>query len=352
MWKLPLNAAGVHELILAVHTDGDKFCYHYDARRVGADSRTHDPRASRRTFRDSHRQRHLRTEPRRTRSSTGLPPACRWRCRRRRRSLRRLPEPHDQRSVHAGHRARYEHALARLRRTGLGGERLLIDAEHPDARVRIRRDDSADAAAGNVYLSSACCTVRRTLQVAVGLDGVWIVEPDAPQLPRSAEHVVMLRYRIPFVLDNNFAPDETAFFVDAVAHEAARPAASPVPYDPFDPPAWPITYPMNAGGVVSDPSGCNGLGSEVKLAAERLGHSGLTASSVGPAAVAAHRKRDVRFGNPLTVARCVRQTCSRFARRPGRCSGLRRDRAAAFGVPTDGRGHADLDVPRRHSRDR
>lgn len=76
----------------------------------------------------------------------------------------------------------------------------------------------------------------------------------------------MLRYRVPFILDNAFAPDDTAFFVDAVAHEAARPAASPVPYDPFNPPPWPDSYPMSAGGMESDPTGCNGAGSEPRLA--------------------------------------------------------------------------------------
>ena len=103
-------------------------------------------------------------------------------------------------------------------------------------------------------------------QVAGGLDGAWIVEPDEPQLPRAAEHVMIVRYRVPFDLDNPFAPDEGAFFAAAMAHEAALPAGSPVPYDPFNPPAWPVTYPMQAGGVALDPSGCNGLGSEAVVA--------------------------------------------------------------------------------------
>ena len=100
-------------------------------------------------------------------------------------------------------------------------------------------------------------------EVAEGLDGVWIVEPDTPQLPRSAEHVIIVRYRIPFVADNPFAPNGDAFAPAGAAYEAARPPGSPVPYDPFHPPPWPVTYPMTAGGVTSDPSGCNGSGSEV-----------------------------------------------------------------------------------------
>ncbi len=102
-------------------------------------------------------------------------------------------------------------------------------------------------------------------EVAEGLDGVWIVQPDTPQLPRSAEHVIIVRYRIPFVADNPFAPDGSAFVPAGAAYEASRPASSPVPYDPFDPPPWPVTYPMTAGGVTSDPSGCNGTSSEVLL---------------------------------------------------------------------------------------
>lgn len=76
----------------------------------------------------------------------------------------------------------------------------------------------------------------------------------------------MLRYHIPYIPLNPYAPDETALGLDAIAHEAARPAGSPVPYDPFDPPPWPVAYPMTAGGVTLDWTGCNGLQSEAKLA--------------------------------------------------------------------------------------
>ncbi len=103
-------------------------------------------------------------------------------------------------------------------------------------------------------------------EVALGLDGVWIVEPDTPQLPRSDEHVILLRYRDPIVFDNPFAPDGSAFVPAGAAYEATRPAATPVAYDPFDPPPWPVTYPMAAGGMTSDPSGCNGTGSDLVVA--------------------------------------------------------------------------------------
>lgn len=106
-------------------------------------------------------------------------------------------------------------------------------------------------------------------EVAGGLDGTWIVEPDEPQLPRSAEHVIIVRYRIPFELDNPFAPDEDALATAAAAHEAALPKAQPVPYDPFNPPPWPSMLPIRVGGVSLDRNDCNGLGAEVLLAVNR-----------------------------------------------------------------------------------
>jgi FtsP/CotA-like multicopper oxidase with cupredoxin domain len=102
-------------------------------------------------------------------------------------------------------------------------------------------------------------------EVALGLAGVWIVEPSIAQLPVADEHVIVLRYRIPVLLDNSFAPDGTPFLVAAIAHEAARRGATPVPYDPFNPPPWPDSYPMNAGGIAGDATGCNGLGSDVLM---------------------------------------------------------------------------------------
>jgi FtsP/CotA-like multicopper oxidase with cupredoxin domain len=265
-WTLPVNAAGVHELILAVHKDGDKFCYHYA---LDGSLQTVAPTIRvRRGERFAIRIVNDISGPSRGEhvSSTRIAPCM------------PMAMPAGTTLTHVGY---LNHTI---------NDRYM-PVTVLDTNLHLHGFEGP-ASEEDVFLSTlstpmhACeydVTIPRTqppgtyvyhphlhgsseLQVAGGLEGAWIVEPDAPQLPRSAEHVVMLRYRIPFVLDNNFAPDETAFFVDAVAHEAARPAASPVPYDPFDPPAWPITYPMNAGGVVSDPSGCNGLGSEVKLA--------------------------------------------------------------------------------------
>jgi len=105
------------------------------------------------------------------------------------------------------------------------------------------------------------------VEVALGLAGVWIVEPVKPQLSRSDEHVIVLDYRLPTVLDDPFAPDGSAFVTAAIAREGTRTARAPAPvaYDPFNPPPWPGSYPIAAGGVSADRTGCNGIGSDVLM---------------------------------------------------------------------------------------
>ena len=91
-----------------------------------------------------------------------------------------------------------------------------------------------------------------------GLVGVWIVDPDTQQIPRADQHVLLLRYRFPFVLD--MQPPSTAslkaYSAAAASHEGALKYAAPVRYDPFNPPAWPSSYPLRAGGIVLSPTGC------------------------------------------------------------------------------------------------
>ncbi len=106
-------------------------------------------------------------------------------------------------------------------------------------------------------------------EVAGGLDGAWIVEPDSRQIPRAAEHVLVLRYRTPFEFDKSSLPKgislakvDAAQGAAAAAYEASLRPAPPVAYDPFNPPPWPDTFPMSAGGVTLDASGCNGYDRE------------------------------------------------------------------------------------------
>ncbi|HET9095172.1 MAG TPA: multicopper oxidase family protein [Candidatus Baltobacteraceae bacterium] len=83
-------------------------------------------------------------------------------------------------------------------------------------------------------------------EVARGLAGTWIVLPKTPALPASDDHVVVVRYRVPFELDEHL-PSGKALAVAAAAHEAALKPAAPVRFDPFAPPPWPSDFPMFAG---------------------------------------------------------------------------------------------------------
>lgn len=100
------------------------------------------------------------------------------------------------------------------------------------------------------------------IQVAGGLSGVWIVEPATPEIAPANDHVVVIRYSLPFANDNDFAPDETALGTDAAEYEGSRNPAPPVRYDPFKPPPWPLPFPMTVGTLVLDPRGCDGAGSD------------------------------------------------------------------------------------------
>jgi FtsP/CotA-like multicopper oxidase with cupredoxin domain len=266
MWKLPVNATGEHELILAVHKDADRYCYRYtldgNVETVAPTIRTmRGERLAIRIVND------LAGVSRGEQIASNLIPPC---------MAMHMPAALTQH--HVGY---LNHTIDDrwMKRSVLDTNLHLHGFEGPPSEE-------------NIFLSTlstpmhACeyrVTIPRTQppgtyvyhphahgssgdQVAGGLDGAWIVEPDRPQLPLSAEHVVLLRYRIPNILLNPYAPDETALVMDAIAHEAALSAASPVPYDPFDPPPWPVTYPMAAGGVTLDWTGCNGLASDVRLA--------------------------------------------------------------------------------------
>ncbi|HVA28298.1 MAG TPA: multicopper oxidase domain-containing protein [Candidatus Baltobacteraceae bacterium] len=86
-------------------------------------------------------------------------------------------------------------------------------------------------------------------EVAGGLSGMWIVEPATPQIPPSDEHAVIISYRVPYVLNNDFLPHFGALARAGAARIASlkpMPAAS---YDPFNPPPWPSAMPIRQGSV-------------------------------------------------------------------------------------------------------
>ncbi len=86
-------------------------------------------------------------------------------------------------------------------------------------------------------------------EVAGGLSGMWIVDPDAPAIPVSDQHAVIMQYRVPFVNDYNFLRDVTPLEGAASAHEAALSPSPVIRYDPFNPPPWPSALPIRAAGI-------------------------------------------------------------------------------------------------------
>lgn len=262
MWKAPVDASGVHELILGVHNESAGFCYRYTWNgTLYAIAPTIHVR------RGEHFA--IRIADDIVSQSTGesLPSTAMLPCK---------PMEMPKSSV--------EHWTGYLNH--------VID----DRLMRITDRDSnlhlhgfeGPASMENVFLSAlstplhACeyvVTIPRTQppgtyfyhphahgssddEVAGGLDGAWIVDPDSPQMPRSDEHVLIIRYHIPFELDNSYAPRDIPIFRLGAEHEGAQAPAPPVRYDPFDPPPWPVSWPLQAGGVHLDPAGCNGTPSE------------------------------------------------------------------------------------------
>lgn len=275
MWKAPVDASGEHELILAVHQDqgGNRFCYVYHWRGVvhTVAPAIHVRRGERFAIRIVNDI--AGPSPGESVPSTALPPC--------------KPMPMPAVSVH--HWVGYLNHVVDDRD---------FEMQPLDTNLHLHGFEGP-ASEENVFLSTlstkmhACeyhITIPRSQppgtylyhphahgaadgEVAGGLDGAWIVEPDSPQIPRAAEHVLVLRYRVPFELDKSFLPHgislakvDAAQGAAAAAHAASLRPAPPVAYDPFNPPPWPDTFPMRAGGVTLDATGCNGYDREVAIA--------------------------------------------------------------------------------------
>ncbi len=266
MWKAPVDASGEHELILAVHHDGEAYCYHYTWNGVvHVASPTivvkRGERFAIRIVNDIGSQSRGESV-----ASTAILPC----------APVKMPMPVTLHWV-----GYLNHVVS---------DRVMPITDS-DTNLHLHGFEGP-AAEENVFLSTLstpmhACEYRITIPstqppgmylyhphahgsaddtVAGGLDGAWIVEPDTPQIASSDEHVLVLRYAIPVVLDNNYAPDESLITSVAEAHAGSLPHASPIPYDPFDPPPFPVSYPENFGRVHTDPSGCNGLASEALIA--------------------------------------------------------------------------------------
>ncbi|MGH8280943.1 MAG: multicopper oxidase domain-containing protein [Gammaproteobacteria bacterium] len=257
MWNAPVDASGEHELILVVHRDGDRFCYRYNWNGV---IKTVAPIIYVR--RSEHFAIRIVNDiasksPGENVPSTAIPPC----------------------------KPMYMPATPPLHWVGYLNHSIDDRYFHvPDVDTNFHLHGfEGPASEENVFLSTLstpmhACEYRVTIpptqppgaylyhphshgssddELAGGLVGVWVVEPDSPQIPRTDEHVLLLRYHIPFA-DDVPAPNIASFGIAARAYEAALKQATPVRYDPFNPPAWPVTFPMNAGEIKLDPTGCMG----------------------------------------------------------------------------------------------
>lgn len=82
-------------------------------------------------------------------------------------------------------------------------------------------------------------------EIAGGLAGAWIVLPASPEIPASDDHLVAVRYRVPFEPDQKL-PSDKPFYLSALSREKTLPLGAPVRFDPFDPPPWPSSMPTSA----------------------------------------------------------------------------------------------------------
>lgn len=262
MWQAPMDASGDHELILAVHTDegGNRFCYVY--RWQGVEHTVapaiHVRRGERfaiRIVNDIASQSPGENVP-----STDIPPC----------------KPMQMPNVPVLHWTGYlDHVI----------DDRYFAPDAVDTNLHLHGFEGP-ASEENIFLSTLstpmhACEYTITIpgtqpprtyiyhphahgssddEAAGGLTGAWIVDPDSPQLPRADQHVLLLRYRVPFVQDapRPSATSMKAFYTAGATYEGGLKAAAPVAYDPFDPPAWPITYPLRGAGMTLSPTGCMG----------------------------------------------------------------------------------------------
>lgn len=99
-------------------------------------------------------------------------------------------------------------------------------------------------------------------EVAGGLSGMWIVQPDTAALSAVDERVILLRPSVPTTPYDPAAKERETAEVAALAalaeaHERALRIVPPLlAYDPFNPPAWPAFIPLRARNQQLDPNGC------------------------------------------------------------------------------------------------
>jgi FtsP/CotA-like multicopper oxidase with cupredoxin domain len=246
MWRMPKNDRGVHELILAVHRDGDRFCYNYH---LGGVTLRQTPTIHVRPG-DAFAIRLVNDIASQSKgeyvNASALPPC--------------MPMPVHEAPVE--HYAGYLNHILTERR---------VEMKPVDTNLHVHGFEGPEAE-DNVFLSTlsspmhACEYVYHLPatqpagtfyyhphphgvsgdEVGGGLSGAWIVDAPKLQLPAADDHVIFLSYAIPYA--NDQAPlNEDPFDFAAAAYNAAHRAGSVVAYNPFAPPDWTFDMPVRVG---------------------------------------------------------------------------------------------------------
>lgn len=262
MWKLPVDAAGRNELVLGVHKDRDRFCYRYT---YDGTVQTVSPvivvrRGERFDLRIAN---DIDGQSRGEFVASNALPAC---------MPMPMPEAHVAHYVgYLNHQVddRWMPKLAvdtNIHLHGFQGpaiqENVFLSTLSTPMHACEYHIDIPQSQPPGTYFYHPHVHGASGVQIAVGLAGTWIVEPDTPQIAASADHVVYLSYLWPAAVDYQYMPDYTPLYIAGMIHEAARKNAAPVPYDPFNPPAWTLGFPLAAAGLAMDPHACDGINSE------------------------------------------------------------------------------------------
>jgi FtsP/CotA-like multicopper oxidase with cupredoxin domain len=262
VWTLPTDAAGRNELVLGVHKDHDRYCYRY---KLGGTMQAIAPvivvhrgeRFDIRIANDISGQ-----SPGEFVASSALPPCM------------PMPMPPTKLVHYVGY---LNHQIddmwmpklavdTNIHLHGFQGpaiqENVFLSTLSTPMHACEYHIDIPQTQPPGTYFYHPHVHGASDEQIAGGLAGVWIVEPDAPQIAPAADHLVYLSYAFPFANDYQFMPDYTPILVAGMNHETALKSITPVGYDPFDPPAWPLGFPLQAAGLAMDPHACDGMGPE------------------------------------------------------------------------------------------
>jgi len=256
---LPLNARHAHELVLTVHRDGERFCYRYKlngvAYSVPPTIRVH--RGEHFAFRLVNAL-HGKTGAENISSSAIAP-------------CMPMPMPKPQKMIQAGYlnhpvtdfAARMPWYDTNIHFHGFQGpaaqENIFLSTLSTPTHACEYDLAVPQSQPPGTYFYHSHTHGASSDQVSGGLSGMWIVEPDAPQIDRADDHAIIVRADIPSRGDNLFAPDITFIEIASLRHNLAmKPAPAPA-YDPFHPPAWPSVIALAPNGRGLDPDSCVGV---------------------------------------------------------------------------------------------